>query len=272
MESTNTNPNPAAGAYGSRDQARDAVRRVMLTLTEAGHRRKPEQLITVLNVNPQLRHVVVVATEPGSTLNERVADALRSSAAVTGEKLLETAVEMVREESGLTTRRVWNETDNGRHESLNLKRLMTEAWTDITGERCTDAAALPGMTTLARVLTENARIEGIHIGTALAYWGAGDTDNREAALTVLKRAAEAESAAGQSRREVAGEKVIRREEQLRQACKAVHDQIHAEESAYSSTKLFDSASDLLEEVLKILEAVDTTEHDSANGSADGARA
>ena len=90
----------------------------------------------------------------------------------------------------------------------------------------------------------------------------------EQTLERVETALEAGTPERRARRERAGYLMARQEERLLKATEELHSQVHAEESEYDSTKLFDAAQEVLSELERLIERLKAVEpEEPAEGAA-----
>lgn len=87
---------------------------------------------------------------------------------------------------------------------------------------------------------------------AVSYWTLSEENTVESTAKLLDEAADAASKTGRERRLRVGSVIASRGQRLRNLTRGLHDEVNAGESAYSSTALFDAASEVLSEMQLIL--------------------
>lgn len=232
----------AAHTYGSGAELRMAANEVLEVLREAGLGPNAERLLTTTAAGEN--HVLFVGTRTGTDIERRVAEAMMRVKRIDGAWLLEKAAQLVRDKDCASR---FGHNGSTR---IDLGSLLRQAWRDLGGDLCMDVDKLPGSETLRRTISGGR--SGGRPAEAVAHWTLIDRNTVESTAQLLDEAVEAAGDAGRERVLRAGSAVAGREQRLRKVTRDLHDQVHAGESAYSSSALFDAAGEALAEMELIL--------------------
>ncbi len=250
---------PRIQTYASRAQQQQAVREATEVLRKTGHEGRPERLITAMETNGERRHAVAVDVREGTPLAERVAATLARAAKVDARALLECAADLLRKNKPDRWLDHWGD---GSVHGVDIGKVLKGAWEQLGGELGVEPEDLPGADVLAGALRNRPPdTDRVSIGYAFTEWTLNSYNTAETTLKRLETALDAATEEGRARRERAGYLLALREPRLREATRALHGEINAEESRYDSTRLFDAAQHLLDEIERILDTLEAVEPD-----------
>ena len=247
--------------YPSRGQQQHAVQQVTEILRKAGHNERPEGLVTTMQTDGNRQHGVAVAVEKGTALAGRIATALALADKVDAATLLTRAAKLLRDHE---PDRWLDHYGDGSIHGVHIGKLLRSAWAQLGGNLDVEPEDLPGADTLAGVLLNlPPNTDRVSISYAFTEWTLRTYNNAEQTLERVEIAVEAATDEGRGRRERAGCLMALREPKLREATRALREQVHADESEYDDATLLDAASNLLDQVDELLDALKTRQQTEA---------